>query len=259
LIFILKSANPKKEVLKMKMHVFTFSSFGFRNLKGYSGPVHSINIPKIEFNSLPHGKLVMENNVWVYVQTYLKKYLSKYPHQGKYYKMPWWYYPNHIAIEAESLENALEIFLDYISYGYLPQKPECVCYVTYINKDLRGQRQDPCQKKLIELDDPKTVPVSRNYLNFGNWPIKIEAVSVYEVCPLLNEDQKKKGIMACIEPEDKELDMTEFCVLGCHESREFWSSQELPDECTYKEKVINEKEVSVFGQSFRLFDHTNQQ
>jgi len=242
----------------MNVYLLRFSFFGFVNVMGYCGPVYAIDAPRIEFDSLPHGKLVMENNIWVYVQTYLKEYLSKYPHHGKYYKMPWWYYPKHIAIEAESLENALEIFLDYISYGYLPQRRECELYITYIDKDLRGQRQDPRQKKLVKLDDPKTIPISRNYLNFGNWPIKIDAVIVYEKCPLLNEEQKKKGIMVCIEPESEELCMSDFCVIGCRESREFLGP-ELPDKCTCKEKVIDEKEVSVFGQSFRLVDYTKQQ
>lgn len=121
-------------------------------------------------------KLVLKKGTWFYVPKTKK---------GKYYDFLFNWKKNSMALKAESLENCLEQFLKYLSYGHLPQKKELRTHSENFKNQLSQQR-------LVNPEEYKIIPFPQEILNFGNWPIKIISVEIFDKRPDLYRKPAEK-------------------------------------------------------------------
>jgi len=157
------------------------------------------------FEKSKYGKLLFINNLWTYIIANTKEdFASLIDNSSKL--SPSWATNGSIVVEAENLENCLNIFLSYIRYGYI-----------YQGRGINGI--DYC--KVIGEKFPNYKPILKPILdiNFDNWPIKIKEIVVFPDCEYINKKWKEKGILICQEPlVENVLSAVDLCPAGCHSS-----------------------------------------
>jgi len=192
------------------------------------------------FEKTKYGKLIFINNIWLYVLGTEKEDLDALLDDIKQQKknLSAWARAS-VVVEAKDIDECVKTFLAYIRCGYNYQGGHSkASYSTFVDENLRGI------KPFLDID-------------FENWPIKIERVTVLPCCKSLNNAWKAKGLLICGSLQGKkQISEIDICPIACASSG-FDDGRCLPSALIWTNRTRSiQQKIDVHGQKFILEEIT---
>jgi hypothetical protein len=188
------------------------------------------------FEKTKYGKLIFIDNIWLYVlgtkKENLEALLNNIERQKNNFSA--WARAS-IVVEAKDIDECIKTLLAYVRCGYNYQEEYSKAdYSTFIDEKLRGF------KPILDID-------------FENWPIKIERVTVLPNCKSLNNAWKKKGLLICGTVQNKkQISEIDICPIVCASSG-LDDGECLPSALIWTDQTRSiRQKIDVHGQKFIL-------
>lgn len=150
-----------------------------------------------------YGEIVYEEQKWSFFHTEKEKPLKDRSLLLNTIKN---YHNFEVIIAAENEKEARKLLLEFIRYGNVPIDRDPIFFI----------RKKNIRKKI----DP---PISTKKLNFSNWPIKINLIEKFNICPRMIFGEDYILCRLIMEETRKEY---YSCIIGSKDSRDYLDENE---------------------------------